>query len=359
MRVAFRADASAEIGTGHIMRCLTLADALQNEGARCHFICRFIPQSLAELVEKKGHSLTHLPVGVPFQQRQDDVSHASWLGTAWEVDAVDTQRVTNQFQPDWIVLDHYALDARWEQQVLPEACKLLVIDDLFDRAHVADVLLDQNVGREQETYKQLVPETCRILTGPRFALLRPEFATARPASLARRKNPELKNILITMGGADKDNVSGWLLDCLYALPEFSKLNVTVVLGASAVHADAVKKQAITLDVTVLQNVENMAELMSAADLCIGAAGSTSWERACLGVPSIIFSLADNQETLSRIIDEMGVAKLVSKLDVSEFTAAFHYLSRTENLQKSSDVAANLVDGYGTESVSKLVVCQAQ
>jgi UDP-2,4-diacetamido-2,4,6-trideoxy-beta-L-altropyranose hydrolase len=336
------------------MRCITLADALKNIGANCYFICRYIPRFLGELIEKKGHTLFLLAKGSSFEKRGDDVPHAPWLGTIWEVDAAHTVQIIEELRPDWIVLDHYALDIRWEKIVLKTESRLLVLDDLFDRPHYADILLDQNLGRTKQYYHKWVPDHCKILVGPKYALLRPEFARARQQSLAHRQKPQLKNILITMGGADKDNVSGWLLDCLSRLSNFASFKVTVVLGASAPNVEAVKVRAAALNVKVLQNVSNMAELMSDADLCIGAAGSTSWERACLGVPAVIFSLADNQTQLCEALDRMEVAKFSSIWKAGEFLDTMHILSNADYLSHLSWNAANLVDGLGSLRVVELL-----
>ncbi|KZL05208.1 UDP-2,4-diacetamido-2,4,6-trideoxy-beta-L-altropyranose hydrolase [Pseudovibrio sp. Ad26] len=352
MKIAFRADASAEIGTGHIMRCITLADAFKGTGGQCYFICRSIPQSLQDVIKSKGHSFFQLPHGPPFIAREDDVAHASWLGVNWEVDALHTAAVISGIEPDWIVLDHYALDHRWEKQVRGPQCKLIVIDDLFDRPHIADILLDQNLGRSRENYKDLVPRDCQVLAGPEFALLRPEFEKMRAISIERRKKPKLEKLLITMGGADKDNVSGWLIDFFEEATDLGLLSVTVVLGASAAHADSVKMKASTsvIDVHVLQNVNNMAELMKDTDLCIGAAGSTSWERACLGVPSIIFSLADNQKQIAVDLDKHKIAKQAQLWDAASLLEIVKHLRKAKNLTRLGINAAKLVDGLGAQKV---------
>lgn len=311
--IAIRADASSLIGTGHIMRCLTLADHLSQEGAQCHFIIRHAPPALLDLIKRRHHTVHTLTEGPHYTKRSEDNAHASWLETTWEQDAEDTNDILQAIQPEWLIVDHYALDARWQKRAIPASCKLLVIDDLFDRPHLADILLDQNLGREPIAYKGLVPAHCKVLLGPQYALLRPEFKEWRERSLKRRKEPKLENILITLGGADADNITGWLLEALETFDDIAKLKVIVVLGASSPHIEAVNATAynVSYDVEVLQNVENMAELMTKADLCFGAAGSTSWERACLGLPSAIFCLAENQREASQQLELIGEVKLLT------------------------------------------------
>ncbi len=358
--IAIRADGSQDIGIGHIMRCLTLADGLTVDGAVCHFVVRHIPQTLRQLIVQKGHLLHELPAGEIFCPRDDDTAHAAWLGTSWETDASHTRELLDQIKPSWLILDHYALDARWETQVLPSSCRLMVIDDLVDRSHIAHLLLDQNVGRTESSYKQLVPEDCEILLGPQYVLLRPEFARLRAQSLSRRQSPHLEHILITMGGADKDNITGWLLDCIEDLDFKQRLTVTVVLGASASHAETIHKQAAKANyrIKVAQNVTNMAELMVEADLCLGAAGSTAWERACLGLPSIIFSLADNQRGAAETLSNEGYAYFIPQQrpdDMKqELLNTLQDYAHPYILKNASSKAAALVNGSGTAIIRQKI-----
>lgn len=314
MYAIFRCDASIEIGTGHVMRCLTLANALAENGASCHFICRAHDGHLGSLIEQKGHRVTLLPTA----ERQNNVVdggdeqtlYAKWLGCSWENDATACQRIMEEAQADWLVVDHYGLDAQWEAELRPHAKNIMVIDDLANRAHDCDVLLDQNLGSTETAYRTLVPDHCQLFIGPKYALLRPEFAQWRPYSLARRKPPKLERILITMGGVDKDNVTAEVLNALAeCLPSLhDKIKVSVVMGHLAPHLEQVQQLSDTMpfDTEVLVGVENMAELMANSDLAIGASGSTSWERCCLGLPSIFIVLADNQKVIAEFLESHGV-----------------------------------------------------
>ena len=172
VRVAFRVDASLSIGSGHVMRCLTLADSLADKGAQCHFICREHPGHLIEYIRRKGYSVHVLPPCAKelFLEKQpvstDDPPHASWLGCTWDIDAAATRAILNEGEPDWLVVDHYALDARWERALQGVCKKIMVIDDLADRAHICDQLLDQNFGRTATDYAPLVPVSYTHLTLP-------------------------------------------------------------------------------------------------------------------------------------------------------------------------------------------------
>jgi UDP-2,4-diacetamido-2,4,6-trideoxy-beta-L-altropyranose hydrolase len=315
MRVVFRADASLQIGTGHVMRCLTLANALKAGGAECHFICREHPGNLIEEIRQRGFSVVGLPKGTNdgVLGSSPDAARAcygTWLGADWATDAAQTGVGVGDTAVDWLIVDHYALDARWEQALRPACRKLMVIDDLADRPHDCDMLLDQNLGRDWSAYSRLVPEGCTVLAGPYFALLRPEFTALRDYSLRRRAIPQLKRVLISMGGVDHADVTSQVLgaikDC--ALPEGTC--ITVVLGPHAPWLERVQLLAAQMShsTEVKVNAQNMAQLMADSDLAIGAAGSTSWERCCLGLPSIIGVLAANQRFIANSLLLAGAAK---------------------------------------------------
>lgn len=308
MKIAFRADASVQIGTGHVMRCLTLADALREQGAECLFICRPHAGHLLDLIAQRGHKTVALP-GLPANTTcaSRDTVHAHWLGTDWATDAADTRQALGAETVDWLVVDHYALDRHWEQALHPNCQRLMVIDDMADRPHDCDLLLDQNLGRSAEDYSGLVPSNATRLIGPEYALLRPEFSQLRSASLARRAQPKLKRLLITMGGVDKDNATGQVLATLNACPLPERLEITVVMGPHAPWLPQVQAQARQMpwSTQVLAGVSNMAQLMADSDLAIGAAGGTAWERCCLGLPSLTLVLAENQQAGAIALQKLG------------------------------------------------------
>ena len=360
MKVVFRVDASLQIGTGHVMRCLTLADALRERGASCCFVCRPHQGHLLAFIAQRGHlvlALLELHEGA--QPNQIGTAHAHWLGTDWATDAQDTQEALSAQtggQPiDWLVVDHYALDACWEKALRPQAKRIMVIDDLADRSHACDLLLDQTFGRRPEDYMPHVTDGCTLLCGSNYALLRPEFAALREYSLSRRAQPALKELLITMGGVDNDNVTGAVLRGLKSspLPEDSRL--TVVMGQTAPWLKDVQDLASQMPrpTQVLVGIDNMAQLMADSDLAIGAAGATSWERCCLGLPSIMLVVAENQ---------LEVAKGLAKADAALLCLTGQALSKQlavllgklcydiEQVAMLSEAAAKVADGTGTGAV---------
>lgn len=369
MRLCFRVDASLQIGTGHVMRCLTLAEVFQKAGAQCHFISRAHPGHLLDHIRQRGFSLTVLPMNpsesAPKQQRVEGsalVAHADWLGCDWLTDAEQTRVALIEHQPDWLVVDHYALDQGWEHALQANYRKLMVIDDLADRPHQCDLLLDQNLGRQMADYENLVPADCKLLVGPHYALLRPEFAALRAYSLQRRLQPVLKNILITMGGVDQPNATGRVLRVLKHCRLPGDCRITVVMGAQAPWLTQVQALAQDMPWTtqVLVNIHDMAQYMADSDLSIGAAGGTSWERCCLGLPSLMIVLADNQKNGAQALQVAKAAQLLGSLSDIEMKLplAIHALSSTDAskyiLREMSAAAAGLTEGVGPHQVLEIM-----
>lgn len=355
-RFIFRTDASLEIGTGHVMRCLTLADALRSRGIQCHFVCREHPGHLLELINQRGYRVTALPVFNTDQPMVTETSsHARWLGASWQADTEATLRAIGPKPAQWLVVDHYALDTRWEQTLHSACHRLMVIDDLADRPHDCHLLLDQNLGRAEKDYQNLTPAHCVRLIGPTYALLRPEFGALRPYSLARRQTAKFQRLLITMGGVDKNNATGQVLDALRvcALPQ--GLQITVIMGPYAPWLEQVRKQATQMPcpTQVLVGVTDMAQLMADSDLAIGAAGSTSWERCALGLPTFLIILAKNQQCAAKALSNTGAVEIIelnSKLE-DTLSKGFELLKRMPNWLKNRSIqGATISDGKGVMRV---------
>lgn len=362
MNVAFRVDASRQIGSGHVMRCLTLADALTTHGARCLFISREHEGALFAPVRERGHSLVALPVVESKGGSLNEIrlAHDAWLGADWRQDAAETREALGAVSFDWLIVDHYALDARWERALRPACNSLMAIDDLADRTHDCDLLLDQNLGRSATDYAALVPKSTLVLTGPRYALLRPEFGSLRAESLARRTDPELRNILVTMGGVDPDNVTERVLEALEesALPEL--VSVTVVMGSGAPWLESVRARAARARrrISVHSDVKNMARLMTDCDLAIGAAGSTSWERCCLGAPSIVIVLAENQAGIATALAAHGAALYGGDKEQGPVVAAQAALRLSQDkaaLKSLGKTGSSICDGEGARRISEELI----
>jgi UDP-2,4-diacetamido-2,4,6-trideoxy-beta-L-altropyranose hydrolase len=309
------------MGTGHVMRCLTLADVLKQKGADVSFICREHSGNLIPFIQEKGfdvYPLDKISRPAHFKKGENTLFHAKWLGASQQQDADECRTVLEQIKPDWLIVDHYAIDQTWQACLKPNYKKLMVIDDLADRQHQCDVLLDQTFGRAKEDYQPLVPVNCQLLLGSEYALLRPEFSQWREYSLKRREHLQFKSLLVTMGGVDSENVTGKVLEALNHCPLPDDLQVKVIMGSTAPHLQQVKEMAMSMKypTSVMVGVNNMAELMAKADFAIGAAGATTWERCALGLPSIILILAENQNMIASMVEDAGVAIIAKKQALS-------------------------------------------
>lgn len=290
--IAFRADATSQIGTGHFMRCLTLADGLKQRGARIRFVSRELPMHLRDMLAAKGMELISLGDNANSSSAAD-LAHAHWLGTSQAQDAQDTIQALSGQLWDWLIVDHYALDARWENALRQTARQIMVIDDIADRPHDCDVLLDQNFHADmQARYTSKVPPHCDLLLGPRYALLRDEFRQLHEQ--VKPRSESVKRVLVFFGGVDADNYTGLAIEALSGMA-IPGLQVDVVIGALHPYRELIKAACAQNGFICHVQTDRMAELMATADLAIGAGGSATWERCCLGLPALSLCVAANQQ----------------------------------------------------------------
>jgi UDP-2,4-diacetamido-2,4,6-trideoxy-beta-L-altropyranose hydrolase len=355
--IAFRVDATNQIGTGHFMRCLTLADGLKQRGAHIRFISRELPMHLRVMLAEKGIELASLDSNAR-PSPTDDLAHAHWLGTSQAQDAQDTIDVLSDQSWDWLVVDHYALDSRWETMLRQTATKILVIDDIADRQHDCDVLLDQNFYADMQTrYTGKVPSHCELLLGPRYALLRDEFRQMHEQIMPR--TGPVKKMLVFFGGVDADNYTGRAIAALSEI-NISDSHVDVVIGAQHPYRDQIKGACAQHGFICHVQTDKMAELMGAADLAIGAGGSASWERCCMGLPALLVALADNQISIAMDLDRYGACIYIgtAKSANTELmrNALTNLLNAPSQLRALSEKAYSLVDGMGADRVCRELSC---
>ncbi len=369
MKILIRTDSSVQIGTGHVMRCLTLADELCGRVAEVIFVCREFDVNLCGYIEEKGYIVHRLPVSDAPEQGDQNIEtglkHAAWLGADWQTDAGQVEEIIKGFEtaPDWLVVDHYAIDERWERYLRPYVKKIMVIDDLADRAHDCDLLLDQNFYDNLESrYDGLVPSRCKKLLGPQYALLRPEFREARKN--LRKRDGHVRRIMIFFGGSDPTDETTKALEaiCMLNRPDIA---VDVVVGSANPNKDKINKLCASItNVTYHCQVSNMAKLMVDADLFIGGGGSTTWEKCCLGLPSLIISTVMNQDAIAVGCDQAGIGIHINKLKKItphqiqiEIERMFFNKTILLNMGKMS---ANMVDGNGADYVASfLTECEEQ
>lgn len=355
MKVVFRTDGSALMGQGHVMRCLTLANVLRDRGAEINFVCREHPGHLCDLIAQRGFVVHRLPLA---EERVDHLpGHAGWLGASWEADAEQTRQVIQGMGgiADLLVVDHYAVDHRWEKALRLSVTKILAIDDLADRVHDCDLLLDQNLFADMSTrYDHKVPPDCVTLLGPRYALLQPVYAELHSQVVLR--DGQVRRIFIFFGGADTENLTG------LSVAAFQEL------GRPDIHLDVVMTekgswhQSIEKAIQGWSNIRlhgplpSLGPLMATADLAVGAGGATVWERFCLGLPSVVIGLAENQKPVCEDLARTELIKYLGYKDKVNGMLLHDTLSRIvdlPNLSKWSRDCYAVCDGEGVSRVADL------
>lgn len=329
--VLFRCDASPEIGGGHVMRCLTLAGALAGMGASITFATTAQTLETVPQLAASGYELVLL-------DNREDIA----------IGAPDGDR-----QHDWVIIDHYGLGIAAERGMRAYAACVGVFDDAPNRDHDCDLLIDQNFGAHAEAYQARVPSHCTILAGSRFALLRSEFARARKAALERPSQEHgVLHILVSMGMTDLGGVTGDVVDAILTIRDNVAIDVVVARTAPSYP----RLEALSRDHSRIQlhsDVKDMAGLMSRADLGVGAAGSTSWERCCLGLPAILVVLAENQRVIA---EALASARAVLVADgVAQVGGLIERcLEAPDNLRAMRQAALQIIDGEGAGRVATVL-----
>lgn len=329
MLVVFRVDSATQIGTGHVMRCLTLATALREEGATCLFISRAHPNNIIPLIKQKGFTVHELPAGTEPLTPAD-------FGVSPELDAKQTKQIIEDLgaTPDWLVVDHYGIDKAWEQQLRPVVKQIFVIDDLANRPHDCDVLLDQNYTHRWDRYEGLVPQHCCQLLGPEYALLRPEFIAAREKLEKEGRPPfDPRKVLVFFGGMDPQNYTTQALQILREIGDFAP---EVVIGTANPHrADVEAQMRYFPDGQLHIQTDQMAEIMLRCSWYLGAGGSITWERMCLGLTGIVIPTAENQVEFSQALDHDGFHKIIAYPVFRNIKFSYlDYILEIENLEIS-------------------------
>lgn len=329
MNIVFRVDSSRTIGSGHLMRCLSLAANLKKEyNANIYFICRDLDGNLARLVLDNRYNLILLN-RTEFNEILQ--GYGKWLTVTQKYDAEECIAILRQKSifADKLIIDSYAIDSEWEKMLRPFTKEIMVIDDLANRKHDCDILLDQNLYADMEfRYVGLVPKQCNLLLGPRYALLREEFYIAEKKK--RVRDGSINNILVFFGGVDATNETKKTLRALDLL-KWEPLRVNVVVGSSNPHKIEIKDICDKhSNWNYLCQVDNMAELMNEADLAIGAGGSTTWERCFLGLPAMVIAVAENQVQIAIDCDKEGIIKYLGYYNTISSEDIKNYIIRISN-----------------------------
>jgi len=324
------------------MRCLTLADELRQKYTDIDFICREERGNLISYIGNRGYKIHQLTGGIDI-----------------ETDRRLTKEILSKYEtkPDWLIIDNYDIDISYESPLKEHVKMIMAIDDLANREHVCDLLLDQNYNTNDNRYNGLVPENCIQLLGPKCALLQPQFQKAREN--LRERDGGINRILVFMGGADSKNVTSKALRAIHMLDR-PDIATDVVIGNLNPYHDEIENLTSKIPNTSCHyNVENIAELMLIADLCIGAGGTTTWERCCVGLPTITIILAENQKNISESLDSedalknLGWYQNVTENNIKEVIEGL--LDAPQKMASMSDKSRRLVDGKGVNRVCDAMI----
>ena len=345
MKFAIRVDSSPNIGMGHLMRCLALANGLKRRGFEVYFICRDFQGNGTDRIKKNDFNLELLSIkGLEL--------NGTWLGVPYRDDAQDTIDVISENPADWLVVDHYDIDENWEAELRSKFphLKIMVIDDLVDRRHDCDFLLDQTYGRTEEGYKQLVPPKAKFCLGTEYALLRSDFKELRKQVLTPEKSSnDICHILVTLGGGDYFKPIQVIAKALKKIANDHQFSVTVITGNTP--EELLKDfKSLPQKVEYISFSPDISNEMVKADFVIGAGGGTSWERCCLALPTIVLTIADNQIEAVKILSDNKAIIPVS-ISVDEIAMATKRLIVDDQFRlEMSKSASKLCDGNGVERV---------
>jgi UDP-2,4-diacetamido-2,4,6-trideoxy-beta-L-altropyranose hydrolase len=362
MRVGLRVDASLDMGTGHLRRCLSLAEALLAKGAEVCFVVRPHDPTARITLEGQAVPIALLPAPAPGHRPAPspiDPAHYSWAGVDWSTDATQTTEALRDFRPDWVIVDHYALDARWHDQVRRDlGCRLMAVDDLADRSLAVEVVLDANLSDDHDhKYAGRLQRPTRILGGPRFAILGAAYRSTPPYVF----NPEVRSLGVFMGGGDPGGVSARVLNICRTDAGFDGpieiVSTSANPGLKALR-DACERDgntALSLD------LPDLAAFYARHDLQIGGGGTASYERCRMGAPGIAIVLAPNQLAVVPALAAMGILRVAHLVDSADNDAGSDIPDLAEELRELIDDGAArrtmsergraLVDGRGAERVA--------
>jgi UDP-2,4-diacetamido-2,4,6-trideoxy-beta-L-altropyranose hydrolase len=348
-----RVDAGMQIGDGHFLRCLTLVNELKNKFRQIIFISNELPKHFSQIIEKNNFKICRIDGYSHIQEEKIAMKLKKQL---IQKDFIQTKKIIEKHKnsSNYLIVDHYGIDYVWEKNIRENIEKVIVIDDLANRKHDCDILFDQNFYEDMEKrYSRLIPNFCKQFLGPKFALLRPEFFNARK-NLKRRN--ELKQILISFGGSDPSNETYKALTSINNLEK--KYIIDVIVGSNNPNKKQIMKLCLKIPFcNFYEQVDNISKYMKKADLAIGGGGVTTWERCCLGLPTIVTSLSRDQkkitEELSKIecVINLGTAKKSTKLD---YVNALNEIN-LKKLRKISKKCLALVDGKGAKRATKKIL----
>lgn len=348
MNVAIRVDASCIMGTGHVMRCLVLAKKLLQRGHDVCMISRPLEGNLIAYCQSQHISVKILPCIEEGLLKKNKNTYASWLGVSQETDAAQSVAALRSFSPDWLVFDHYALDKTWQHIMQVLNVKILAIDDLAERQHACDILLDTNPWENKNVrYINRIPSHALSLLGPKYALLRDMFAQLKQHPPLKKHN----QLLVFFSGADP---TGENLKLLKACQTFSTLpfEIKMVFGM----ANPMKTELLAASfpdfLTCVERLPDFEKELSASRYAFGSAGVSAIERSCLNIPATLVCIAQNQRLMAEQLAASGQCRYLGEAEnthtqtyIDELTWLCEHWETLPEMPKNSDI-----DGHGADRV---------
>ena len=356
MKVVFRADASSKIGAGHIVRCKTLADELHYRGAEVRFVCSELSGNLMRVLKEAGHQAVILRSG--FESPGDTLAEIAVGAKAQSVDAMQTVEELAHLEVDWLVVDNYHLDVHWEILLRPHARHVLVIDDLADRRHDCDVLVDPTYGETAERYKGLLSTDTYCMCGSQYALLRPQFIARRPSCVKSIPQVRKMRVHVFFGSTDLFNHTLRFSELL--LRHFAGLQIVAIVGRDNGFRDQLQalSEAHRDRFSWQSDVSDMAASMAVCDVAFGAPGGATWERAALGLPAAYLAVSSSHEKIlerlnaNGLCSYLGVADQITDDNFLEGMRAF--LTDAKSLEDMGTRGLQAIDAKGVQRVADLM-----
>jgi UDP-2,4-diacetamido-2,4,6-trideoxy-beta-L-altropyranose hydrolase len=354
----FRADSATRIGSGHVMRCLTLAIALKQHNYKVIFLCKPHKGNINKLIQAQFELIELSDTNQTSQQALQSTNTADWLGSTQHQDAHECISALHKYKSiELMIVDHYSLDKLWQNELKHLCNKTVVIDDLANRQHSANFLIDQTFGRSQADYTNLVPDNCEILCGSSIIMLREEFKLLREKAQQNRKQTEkIDKILVSMGGTDPDNLTKLAITSLIKYQQHNtNLSVEVILTSVSpclTEITSISKKYTWLTLTI--NCNNMAERILEADLAIGASGSSAWERCCLGLPTLTMISAENQQEIDNNLSKKQATISLgwyNKISEEKIVTTLKNLNQNlEHYHHMVEQSFQVCDGLGVDNI---------
>jgi len=357
----FRVDSSYEIGTGHVMRCLNLARVLLNYGLKVIFICRNLKGNLINVIKNEFQVLVIEDYDEEKNKNNDKKSKLDF-SINQKLDSLNTIKLIESLNIEnfcYLIIDHYFLDREWEEVIQKKykndenkLFKILVIDDLFNREHSCDFILDQNIITKNNPYLDLINQNTKSILGPYFALLSNEYSLKKKSIVKRNT---IKTILVFFGGIDKNNMTKKVINIL-SNNKFKDKIVNIVIGKNNKELQNIKKITKSRkNFNLFIQIDSLANLLSVSDLVIGGGGVNSWERECMEVPTILISLSENQVNLAKSITDLGKVKYLGHYDELEDGFLSQSIEKEIDQQSLRNKKGYFIDGFGTNRVALLLV----